>query len=384
MGRPFRASLLDGFLVVLTCLQLLELWLARPAAHTVSGVLLTVMSTASLLLRHRSQFAAAAGCLAAHAMLVQLQPDGLSTTFFALIVAMAVIGAGRTGVAVAGLLCGLCIAAEGAWLDVYGGGLADFAMGAAVLAGAWLAGAMLARHGRVAAVAQMQAREAEEASRRAGEEAVVAERARLTRDLHDVVAHGLTVVVVQSVAAQEDLAHGEATTSLPRRLAEIEETARQSLSELRMLLGILGEPAEQPLVRPSAGMSGIDALVEQARAAGVATELRVAGDPRPLAPGIELTTYRVAQEALTNVLKHGGRQATVLVRYEPHRVDVEVLSDLAAEPASAGVPGAGRGLAGLRERVGLYSGTFEAGPSPQGFRVRCALPLSASLEAQRT
>jgi len=384
MSRPSRALLLDAFLVLLTCLQLLELWLARPAAHTVTGVLLTVMSTASLLLRHRSQFAAAAGCLAAHAMLVQLQPDGLSTTFFALIVAAAVIGAGPTGVAVAGLLGGLGIAVEGAWLDVYGGGLADFAMSAAVLGGAWLAGWLLARHGRVAAAAQIQVREAEEASRRAGEEAVAAERARLTRDLHDVVAHGLTVVVVQSVAAQEDLAHGEASVSLPRRLAEIEETARQSLSELRTLLGILGESAEQPLVRPSAGISGIDSLVEQARAAGVAAELRVEGEQRALAPGVELTTYRVVQEALTNVLKHGARQASVTVRYAQHCIDVEVLSDLAPDRGAAAVPGAGRGLAGLRERVGLYSGTFEAGPCPQGFRIRCAVPLSGSLEAQPT
>jgi signal transduction histidine kinase len=366
---------MDAFLVLLVCLQLLELWLARPQQHTVAGVLLTAMTTATLLLRHRAPVAATLLCLAAHATLVQLQPSGLSTTFFALLVALAVIGGLPTTAAVAGLVGAVGVAAEGAWLDVYGGGIADFAMSTAVLGAAWVLGWMLARRDHSIQEARARAAEAEQEQRRAAEEAVALERARVTRELHDVVAHGLTVLVVQTVAAQEDIQHGAAPETVLSRLSATEQVARQSLGELRMLLGMLHEVDSGPAPEPEGGLAGVTALVDQLRGTGLRVRLDVTGTPTDLGPGLDLTVYRVVQESLTNVVKHGaGGEATVSLSFDGDRVGVTVLSDLPAAARSR-APGAGRGLAGLRERTAMYGGEFDAGPDGGRFRVRCSLPV---------
>ncbi len=382
--RRFRLSLLDSFLVLLTALQLVELWLARPAEHTVAGVLLTTMSTATLLARHRAPLAATLLCLAAHSVLIQLQPDGLSTTFFALLVAMAVIGGLPVRVAVVGLLGASGIAAQGAWLDVYGSGLADFAMSAAIMAAAWGLGMAVTRREHAAQQAAERAETAERSRRQAAEDAVAQERSRVTRELHDVVAHGLTILVVQTVAAQDDLDHGAPVEAVRSRLAATEEVARQSLAELRTLLGILHEADTAPVLNAADGVAGVETLVDQLRAAGLDVELEVRGQVHGLGPGLELALYRVAQESLTNVLKHAGSSAARLTLvFGKDDVTMTVENPLDT-PAKHVLPGAGRGLAGLRERVLLHGGAFESGPAEGCFRVRCCLPLrgAAPLAAQ--
>lgn len=379
--RRIRLATLDWLLVALTAVQMLELWVARPAEHTVAGVLLTAMSTATLLARHRAPLAATLLCLAAHSVLIQLQPDGLSTTFFALLVAMAVIGGLPLPVAVVGLAGALGTAAQGAWLDVYGAGPADFAMSAAIMAAAWALGLVLARRGHAAREAARRAEDADRSGREAARQAVAQERARVTRELHDVVAHGLTVLVVQTVAAQEDLDHGAPADALRSRLVATEEVARQSLAELRTLLGILHEAVGAPLAPAPQGVAGLEVLVDQLRAAGLEVAVEVHGDPHGLGPGLELALYRVAQESLTNVLQHGGSVAAALTLvFGGHEVTLTVENPLAAAAGQL-LPGAGRGLAGLRERVLLHGGTFEAGPAGGCFRVRCSLPLRDSAPA---
>lgn len=375
MTRRIRLSPLDLFLVLLTSLQLVELWAARPAEHTVAGVLLTTMSTATLLARHRAPLAATLLCLAAHSVLIQLHPDGMSTTFFALLVAMAVIGGLALRVAVVGLLGALGIAAQGAWLDVHGSGLADFAMSAAIMAAAWGLGMAVTRRGHAAQLAFERAETAERSRRQAAEEAVAQERSRVTRELHDVVAHGLTILVVQSVAAQDDLDHGAPVEALRSRLAATEEVARQSLAELRTLLGILHEVDTAPVLNTADGVAGLETLVDQLRAAGLDVLFEVHGKVHGLGPGLELALYRVAQESLTNVLKHAGHAATRLsVMFGDDEVTMTVENPLDT-PGKQVLPGAGRGLAGLRERVLLHGGAFAAGPVEGRFRVRCRLPL---------
>lgn len=373
-GRPFS---LDGALVVLVVLQLVELVLARPGAVSVSVVVLTVMATAALLVRRRSALAATLTCLASHAALIQLLPSGLSTTFFALLVALAVFGSLPAKVAATGLVGGIAVAGEGAWLDVYGGGFSDFGLGAAVLAAAWLCGLLVARRGRAAEEAATRAEVAERRRREAAREAVDAERARVTRELHDVVAHGLTVLVVQTVAAQDDIEHGADAADVLPRLRATEEVARQSLTELRTLLDVLRDDAaddaegQPPAV---AGLSGIEHLVAQTRAAGLEVDLVVEGEPFTLEQGVGLAAYRIVQEGLTNVLKHGRGGATVTVSFDRGGVGVEVLNHGCRRPSETGLGGSGRGLAGLRERASMFGGTFEAGPVGQGFRVASRLP----------
>jgi signal transduction histidine kinase len=371
-----RVNLLDGGLVGLVVLQLLELILARPGAVSVSVVVLTVMGTASLLVRRRSALTATLMCLGSHAALIQLLPSGLSTTFFALLVALAVVGGLPLTVAVTGLVAGVAVAGEGAWLDVYGGGFADFGLSAAVLAAAWLCGLLLARRGRAAVEASARAERAEQRRRRAAKEAVDAERARVTRELHDVVAHGLTVLVVQSVAAQDDIEHGAEAADVLPRLRATEEVARQSLNELRTLLDVLRDEVAEDADRqppPLGGLAGIEQLVAQTRNAGLEVDLVVDGEPVTLEQGVGLAAYRIVQEGLTNVLKHGRGGATVTVSFDQGGVSVEVLNQ-ERRPTATGLGGSGRGLAGLRERASMFGGTFEAGPVGQGFRVASRLP----------
>lgn len=362
---------MDVLLGLLVLGQLAELWFARPEDRTLSFAVLVVIATGALLLRRRAPLAAVLLCLGAHAALIQLQPNGLATTFVALLLAVALFGGLAPLPAVVGLLGAWCVAAEGAWLDARGGGLADFALSAVILTGAWTAGFLLARSARAAQVAAQWALDAETAHRRVAEEAVREERARMTRELHDVVAHGLTVLVVQSVAAQEDLEHGADREVLARRLQASEEVARESLQELRTLLGVLGASAEGS--GAAGGLSGVEALVDRLRATGQDVELAVSGDPAGIGPGVELAAYRIVQEGLTNAAKHGAGRVVVRLGLTDEQVEIEIVNPCAAVSA---VPGAGRGLPGLRERVALHHGTMEAGADGGCYRLRAVLPVT--------
>jgi signal transduction histidine kinase len=215
--------------------------------------------------------------------------------------------------------------------------------------------------------------------------ATAAERTRIAREMHDIVAHSLSVVVAQADGGRyAAAADPEAAT---RALGTIAETGRAALADMRRLLGVLREPeaAPQPGLLPSGPAApytpqpaehDLEHLVEQVRAAGVRASLVRMGTARRLPPGFGLTVYRICQEALTNVLKHAGPDpaVTVLVQWRPAALVLEITDD--GRGAAADSDGAGHGLLGMRERAGMVGGALTAGPRPGGgFRVRAELPL---------
>jgi signal transduction histidine kinase len=214
--------------------------------------------------------------------------------------------------------------------------------------------------------------------------AVGAERERIARELHDIVSHNVSLMVVQSAAAREVLqAMPEAAAEA---MAAVEEAGRSALTELRHLLGVLapaqGGEDDGTGLGPQPGLDRLDSLVDRFAFAGLPVEVRISGSPRALPPGIDVTAYRIVQEALTNALKHAeGSQAQVTVRYSDRSLRVEVLNGgpsvlTGDRPPRADRPGAGRGLVGLRERVGVYGGDLDARRRlGGGFRVRARLPL---------
>jgi signal transduction histidine kinase len=250
--------------------------------------------------------------------------------------------------------------------------LSGFLFGGISLA-CWILGdSMRYRRGYYAALEEKAARL--EAERHAeAKVAAAAERARIARELHDIVAHHVSVMVVQADGA------GYVLQSDPGRaagaLAAVSATGRQALTELRRLLGVLRSDGEQAALTPLPGLGELRELLDQSRAAGLEVSYRLTGVPRDLPEGAELAAYRVVQESLTNTRKHAGLAATaaVTLQYEPDGLIVAVTDDGMAVPT--GEPG-GHGLAGMRERVAIYGGTVTAGPLPDGgFGVRAWLPF---------
>jgi signal transduction histidine kinase len=210
--------------------------------------------------------------------------------------------------------------------------------------------------------------------------AAAAERARIARELHDVIAHNVSVMVVQADGASYALATDPARAR--EALAAISATGRQALAEMRRLLGVLrreedGASSERA---PQPGIGELGELLDQARTAGLPVSFTVEGDPQPLPGGIALATYRIVQESLTNTRKHAGpvASAAVLLRYSPDAVVLTISDDGRGGLDGTALPGApGHGLTGMRERVAVYGGAVTAGPRPGGgFEVVATLPLS--------
>jgi signal transduction histidine kinase len=222
--------------------------------------------------------------------------------------------------------------------------------------------------------------ELEQAREELARRAVTEERLRLARELHDVVAHAMSVITVQSGVGAHvaDSRPGE----VGKALAAIEVTSRAALTELRRLLGVLRQDGDpQASLAPVPGLANLDVLLAEVAEAGLAVRLRVEGAPAPLPAGVDLSAYRIVQEALTNVIKHAGpAHAQVTIRYRDHEVAVEVIDDgrgVAAVAADGG-RGTGHGLIGMAERVAAFGGDLEVGPRPGGgFRVAARLPLAA-------
>jgi signal transduction histidine kinase len=352
-----------------------ELWVTSDGTPAVSLVVLHLMAPGALLARRRAPVAATLLTLASEAAVIQLMPHTLSTWFLGILVSMAVIGALELRVAVTGLVVMLGVCVEGSYLDQFGGGAGDLFLSFAIMSGAWTLGLLLGRRNASAHALALRSAELEHERDRAADEAVTAERARVTRELHDVVAHGLTVLVVQNVAAIDAIEHGADSSDVLERLRASEQVARVSLSELRTLLGILGEGQDGRPIAAVTGLAGVRELIAQFRATGQPVALEVSGDERELAPGLSMTVYRVVQEALTNVLKHSdGARATVTVTFATDGVDIAVVNG----PGRSGrlaASGGGRGLAGLRERAHLYGGWLSSGPTEAGgYQVLCHLP----------
>jgi signal transduction histidine kinase len=215
-------------------------------------------------------------------------------------------------------------------------------------------------------LAEQLVREREERARAA----VAEERSRIARELHDEVAHAMSVIAVQADAAEGALARDPALVRKP--LLAIRDTARAALADMRHVLGALRDD-EQLTLAPGPGLARVPELVDQARASGLSVGFLVEGEPAPLPPAMDLAAYRVLQEGLTNVRKHAGAaRAEARLRYDADTITVEVADD--GGDGSGTGEGCGRGLAGVRERVALLGGEFAAGPRPGGFLLRVRLP----------
>lgn len=253
------------------------------------------------------------------------------------------------------------------------GSVGDLAFNLLVLLCAWALGRVAWRTRRDAKALSRRAEDLERAREREAREAVELERGRIARELHDVIAHSVSLMGVQAAAAEQVLALEPERAREPLRA--IQATAREAVDELRRLLGVLRETQGDGGLSPQPGLAALDSLAAQMRAAGLPVELRIEGTGASgLSPGIELSAYRIVQEALTNTLKHaGGAPATVVVRHLPDELEIEV-----TDRGGGGADGNGKvghGLIGMRERVALYGGAVSTGKAADGgYRVRASLP----------
>jgi signal transduction histidine kinase len=237
----------------------------------------------------------------------------------------------------------------------------------------WLAGnALSAKLTQYKAAEERAARLEREREERA-RAAVAEERARIARELHDVVGHSVSVMTVQAAGVRSLLRPDQERER--EALVIIEQTGREALAEMRRLVGVLRRPEEGPALAPQPSLEHVEKLVSQAREAGLPVQLRVEGDPVQLPAGVDLTAYRLVQEGLTNAIKHArAEHAEVVVRYGDGRVELTVSDDGRGD--GDGVKG-GNGLVGMRERVSVYGGELEAGPRPEGgFRLHATLPVT--------
>jgi signal transduction histidine kinase len=371
-SRPVRQGDL-ALALVLATFGVVELWLVDVGPKPIA-VPATLVAGLALYWRRVAPLAVAVavfGAVAGESLLgVSLdRPD--SPLLVALAAAYAVAAYRDLRIA----LAGMAIALAGIWIGVAGQSTnnhSDFAFTAVVVSAGWLVGRGM--RGRVRQTAELAERtlQLEQAREAAQLAAAAEERRRIARDLHDVIAHSVSVMVVQAGAAEDIFARDPEGVLEPIRA--VQETGRAALVEIRRLLGLLREDEELGL-EPQPRLAELDALAEQMRLAGLPVELELEGEPRPLPIGVDLSVYRIAQEALTNSLKHAGpARARLVLRYLDGEVELEVVDD----GASAADGDGGHGLIGMRERVAVFGGTLEARRLPEGgFRVLARLPLAA-------
>jgi signal transduction histidine kinase len=267
---------------------------------------------------------------------------------------------------------GVAIGTAGFWAMVIVSGQVDFGsffFSTALAVAPWLVGRNArARSLRLAAAQREQAQRTRLA--------VSDERARIARELHDVVAHSVGVIVVQAEGARRVF---ERDPDRAREaLDSIEQTARTALADMRRSLGVLRRESGKAELEPQPGIDDLGELLERARGGGLAVELAVEGEPTPLPQGVDLSAYRIVQEALTNAIKHAGPVRTqVTVRYGERQLELEVADDGPGPSPNGAESKTGHGLAGMRERVAAHGGALQTGAGPQGgFLVRASLPLS--------
>ena len=297
----------------------------------------------------------------------QQRAEGGSSLFFVLLLAVYNAAAHTNGreTAVAGAM------AMGLFgIDLVGilGGITgeNLIFGALLYGAPWIAGRAV--RGRRLREVELEREKATAAA------AIVGERARIARELHDVVAHSISVIVLQARGGRSAL---ESQPDDSRdAFVNIERTGQEALTEMRRLLGMLRASDEAPALAPQPGLRELEGLVDEVRATGVPVHLTVEGEPRELPPGVDLSAYRIVQEALTNALRHAGPSPVrVIVRYTAQDLELEVDDDGAG---SGDGSGAGYGLIGMRERVSVYGGELHAGRRPDGgYALRVRLPLGS-------
>jgi signal transduction histidine kinase len=375
----------EALVVAVAVATQVELLVGSVTGPVVAVEAAALLATVPLLFRRRFPFAAPALVFVGVAGVSLVVPagvtEGASFAILGLILACWAAGAQREGQqALAGAALGLAAFAvlvparrgAGTTLQV-GDAQVDIVSLLVIGIGLPLGAFALRRREQRAAALEAQAeRLAREREQRA-RAAVAAERARIARDLHDVIAHSVSVMTVQGGAAR--LLLDQDARRARESLLAVEQTGHQAMAEMRRLLGIAHAEPDTPALAPQPGLADLETLVEQVRRAGLPVALAVDGAPHAVAPGVGLAAYRIVQEALTNALKHAGpARAWVTVSYQPDALELEIADD---GPGVASVDATGgHGLVGMHERVGLYGGELAAGPRAEGgFAVRARLPL---------
>ena len=241
----------------------------------------------------------------------------------------------------------------------------------------WFAGFMLRGTADQAQAAEARAIVAERDREADALRAVIEERTRIARELHDIVGHSVSVMTVQTSGVRR-LLRPEQEQEREALLA-VERTGREALAEMRRVVGTLRDQEGGPALAPQPSLSRVDALVAHARETGLPVDLEIQGEPVPLPAGLDLTAYRLVQEGLTNAINHAAAaHAEVHIRYDDGHVEIEVSDDGRGTSSDAPSNGGGHGLVGMRERVSIYGGELEAGPRAEGgFRLRARLPVNA-------
>ena len=244
----------------------------------------------------------------------------------------------------------------------------------AIFAVAWLIGRYLRQRRSQVSGLQDRAARAEQEREEQARAAVTSERGRIARELHDIVAHSVSVMVIQAQAGQRLIGDAAQATTAFR---SIEASGREALVELRRLLAILRTADDQLAIGPQPGLGSLDSLIDQVREAGLPVEVRIEGQQVPLPPGVDLSAYRIIQEALTNTIKHAGpATAEVVLHYGTSALKLEITD---SGTATAPGTGTGHGLIGMRERITLLAGDLVTGSRDDGgYQVRARLPLTGS------
>jgi signal transduction histidine kinase len=343
-----------------------SLWIALP---------LLVIGIAPLLWWRRYRFGAPAAFFVINAL--ESFVDGrlvifTAATFFGVLSAVFLFGILEDRrQAIAGL--GIAFAAGGVVTSNHPTqGWGDFVGVALLFSVVWLAAFALGRKLEQAAAAEERADQLEREREAEARMAVAEERARIARELHDVVGHSVSVMTVQASAVRRRLKPDQEQER--EALEIVEQTGREALAEMRRLVGVLRRPEEAPALAPQPSLEHLDRLVAQARESGLPVEVQIEGEPTQLPPGVDLTAYRLVQEGLTNAIKHArASKADVVVRYADGSVEISVTDDGSGDGDGGG---GGHGLVGMRERVTVYGGELEAGPRPEGgYSLRARLPV---------
>ena len=381
---PARSKVFDiAWATTLAVISVAALWIEPPDPSEtfrqadVAGVLLGLASSIPLVWR-RSRALWVFGLTAVPAIALELlgySNAGPITVLIALYTVASICDRRRSLAALAVTAAAVLMVLTANWRDLKA---IDVIANYLVFGTAWILGDNVRTRRQYVAELEQKAVRMEAEREAQAQRAAAAERTRIARELHDVVAHSVSVMTVQAGAARRVLDQAGADPDVREAIATVEATGREALAELRRAVGVLREDGESGGTTPQPGVADLPALVARAREAGLPVELAVEGEPRALPSGVDLSAYRIAQEALTNALKHAGpAHAQVRVLYGPDALEVQVVDDgrgAAADPAPAG---GGNGLVGMRERVALFDGELRAGPrAGGGYEVRARLPIS--------
>jgi signal transduction histidine kinase len=351
---------------------------SRPAVLLLLVVVVTMSLAVVFRRKYPAQAFAAAAIAGAFQVVAYRRPLGTDLAMLILLYTLAAYRPRRVSLAGLGVCLAGAVAAVTSWVQGPQGLVDKLLLALLIFSGtalvAWVLGdSTQYRRAYLTSLEDRAARLERERDAQA-QIAAAAERARIARELHDIIAHNVSVMVVQADGASYALRSEPERTA--QALIAISQTGRHALAEMRRLLGVLRSGDEQADLAPVPGLDQLRELLDQARGAGMSVSLTLEGPVRALPEGAELAAYRVVQESLTNTRKHGGvgAAAAVTMRYEPNGLLLQVTDD-GLSPLGPAAEGAGHGLTGMRERIEMYGGTIEAGPlSSGGYQVTAWLP----------